>query len=179
MKFIRCTLYNRDNLSCAGRSQCISLGFSPTESGARFALYDHHLPDRFDAMNAHHIEIQADIERGCGLVDIDSRHTVDDAPRTAGFDVLETRDLSEQTGPSIPWYQPLVGSGLSLASFRSSRIGRWMTHGSLRALETLRITPPGTVHVLQNLNLCAVAIDEAGRLDIFTPMYYIHAREPT
>ncbi|MYK33771.1 MAG: hypothetical protein F4045_01265, partial [Chloroflexi bacterium] len=28
------------------------------------------------------------------------------------------------------------------------------------------------------LNLCADAMAEAGRLGIFTPMYFIHARKP-
>ena len=92
--------------------------------------------------------------------------------------MLETRDLSVQTGPSIPWYQRLAGSGFSLAGFRSSRIGRLVTHISLRVLETLRIAPKGSVRVSDMLNFCATAMAEAGRLGIFTPMYFIHARKP-
>ena len=83
-----------------------------------------------------------------------------------------------QTGPSVPWYQPLVGSGISFASFRSSRIGRFVTHNVLRALEALRMAPKGTVRVSETLNLCAVAMVEAGRLGIFSPMYLVHARKP-
>ena len=95
-----------------------------------------------------------------------------------GFEVLETRDLAVQTGPSIPWYQPLAGSGVSFATFRSSRTGRGVTHNSLRVLEALRIALKGSAHVAQTLNQCAVAMVEAGRLGIFTPMYFIHARKP-
>lgn len=124
------------------------------------------------------IQVMADVELGTGILDIPVRQTVDDALRSVGFEVLETRDLSVQTGLSIPWYQPLVGSGLSLASFRSSRVGRWVTHNTLRALETLHLAPKGTVRVSETLNLCAAAMAEAGRLAILTPMYFIHARKP-
>ena len=136
------------------------------------------MTDRFDAQDPHHVKIKADIELGGGVLEIDDRQTIDNALRSVGFEVLETRDLGIQTGPSIPWYQPLVGSGLSLAAFRSSRIGRWITHNSLRVLEALHIAPKGTVRVSQTLNLCAAAMAEAGRLGIFSPMYFIHARKP-
>lgn len=95
-----------------------------------------------------------------------------------GFRGAGSSRPSLQTGPSIPWYQPLVGSGLSLSSFRSSRVGRWVTHNTLRVLERLRVSPRGTVWVAETLNLCAAAMAEAGRLGIFTPMYLIHARKP-
>ena len=93
-------------------------------------------------------------------------------------EVLETRDLAVQAGPSIPWYQPLVGSGISFASFRSSTFGRWATHNTLKGLEALHIAHRGAVQVSDTLNLCAAALAEAGRLGIFTPMYFIQARKP-
>lgn len=136
------------------------------------------MTDRFDPGNAHHIRIKRDIELGSGLLEFAGFETVCDALRTVGFEILEARDLSVQPGPSIPRYQPLVGSGLSLATFRSSRIGRHVTHHALRALEALHIVPRGTVRVSETLNLCADALAEAGRLGIFTPMYFLHARKP-
>ena len=152
--------------------------FRLLKPGARFGVYEYCMTDRFDAGDPHHLRIKADLQLGGGLLVIDDRQTIDDALRSVGFEVLETRDLAEQTGPSIPWYQPLVGSGISLASFRSSRIGRWVTNNTLKALEALRIAPQGTVAVSETLNLCAAAMVEAGRLGIFTPMYFIHARKP-
>ncbi len=77
-----------------------------------------------------------------------------------------------------PWYQPLSGSGFSFASLRKSRFGRSITHNTLRVLEALRVVPKGTVRVSNVLNLCAVGMAEAGRLGIFTPMYFLHARKP-
>lgn len=52
------------------------------------------------------------------------------------------------------------------------------THQSLRAMETLRIAPQGSARVADALNLCADGMVEAGRLGIFSPMYFIHARKP-
>ena len=169
---IEATFHAPDKLSIYGEV------FRLLKPGACFAAYEYCLTDRFDASNPHHLKIKADIELGGGMHDIDNRNAVDDALRSVGFEVLEARDLSVQTGQSIPWYQPLVGSGLSLASFRSSSIGRFVTHNSLRVLEALHIVPKGTLRVSENLNLCAVAMAEAGQLGIFTPMYFIHARKP-
>lgn len=53
-----------------------------------------------------------------------------------------------------------------------------MTQSTLRAMEALRITPKGTARGAETLNLCADAMVQAGRLGIFTPMYFIHARKP-
>ncbi len=146
--------------------------------GACFGAYEYCMTDRFDPNNAEHLRIKADIEWGGALLDIDDFATVDDALRTVGFEVLETRNLIEQPGPQIPWYEPLTGSGVSFASFRSSKFGRAVTTNTLRLLETLRIVPRGSVNVSQKLNTCAAAMAEAGRLGIFTPMYFLHARKP-
>ena len=170
---IESTFHAPDKVSIYGEA------FRLLKPGASFAFYEYCLTDRFDASNPHHLKIKADIELGGGMHDIDYRHTVHDALRTVGFEVLETRDLAEQSGPSIPWYKPLVGEGLfSVAGFRSSSFGRFVIRNLLRVLEALRIVPKGSVRVAATLNLCAVAMAEAGRLGIFTPMYFIHARKP-
>ena len=120
--------------------------------GACFAAYEYCLTDRFDAHDPLHLKLKTDIELGGGILELDDRQTVDDALRSVGFEVLETRDLAVQAGPSIPWYQPLVGSGISFASFRSSKIGRVVTTNSLKALERARIAPQGTVRVAETWN---------------------------
>ena len=152
--------------------------FRLLKPGARFGVYEYCLTDRYDAENPQHRQLKADLELGGGLLNIDYRETVDDALRTVGFEVLETRDLAVQAGLSIPWYQPLVGSGISFASFRSSNFGRWATRNTLKVLEAVRIAPRGAVQTSDTLNLCAAAMAESGRLGIFTPMYFIHARKP-
>ena len=152
--------------------------FRVLKPGARFAAYEYCMTDRFDPQSPVQLKLKGEIELGGGLLNIDDPQTVVDALRSVGFEVLETRDLALQTGPSVPWYEPLVGSGISFASFRSSNVGRWVTLNSVRVLETLRIAPKGSVRVLETLELCAAALAEAGRLGIFTPMYFIHARKP-
>ena len=172
-------IYSIEGTCCApDKPSVYGEAFRLLKPGACMAIYEYCMTDRFDAEDPHHFRIKADIQLGGGLLVIDNRHEVDDALRTVGFEVLATRDLAIQTGPSIPWYEPLVGSGISVAAFRSSRVGRWTTQNLLRTLEALRIAPKGSVRVAETLNLGADAFVEAGLLGIFTPMYFIHARKP-
>ncbi len=152
--------------------------FRVLRPGGCFAAYDYCLTNRFDPENARHRKIKTNLEVGGALPDIAYPHQVDDALRQVGFELLEARDLSENPGPGVPWYQPLVGSRLSLAGFRRSPAGRMATHGTLRVLEALRIVPKGTLHVARLLDMCAAAMVESGRLGIFTPMYFVLARKP-
>ena len=121
---IEATCCAPDKLSAYGEA------FRLLKPGAYFANYEYCLTERFDALDPKHLEIKAGIELGGGLLDIDDKQTVDNALRTVGFEVLETRDLAIQTGPSIPWYEPLAGSGISVAAFRSFA-GRPLGHTEL------------------------------------------------
>ena len=152
--------------------------FRLLKPGGCLAVYEYCLTDRFDASDPYHRQLKADMEYAGGLPDIVRPHEVDDALREVGFELLDTRDLAAEAPPGIPWYQPLVGSGLSFTSIRSSTVGRRLTHGSLWLLEQARIVPRGTTHVSSLLNLAASAFAEAGRLGIFTPMYFFHASKP-
>ena len=157
---------------------CYSEVFRVLKPGGCFAAYEYCLTDRFDPDNRRHQQVKGDLEVGGALPDIPFSHQIDDALRQAGFELLEARDLNESAGPGIPWYQPLAGSRLSFAGFRSTRAGRIVTHGTLHLLEAFGVVPKGTVRVSGLLNLCATAMVAAGRLGIFTPMYLVHARKP-
>ena len=152
--------------------------FRLLKPGGRLGVYEYCLTDLFDAENPEHLKLKADMEHNGGLPDIARPHEIDDALRAVGFEILETRELAAAAPPGIPWYQPLVGSGLSFASFRSSAVGRRLTHGSLWLLERLRIVPRGTTRVSSLLNHAAATFAEAGRLGIFSPMYFLLARKP-
>ena len=98
--------------------------FRLLKPGGHFGVYEYIMTERFDPHDPNHVRIKADIQLGGAMLVIDDRQTVDSAFQTVGFEVLEARDLALQTGPSIPWYQPLAGSRLSFASFRSTAVGR-------------------------------------------------------
>ncbi len=96
------------------------------------------MTEKYDMENPTHRRLKEDIAQGGGLLVIDDAESIIGALNSVGFEAMENRDLSMQTGLSIPWHQPPVGSGLSLASFRSSGVGRWLTHHTLIGLEALR-----------------------------------------
>ncbi len=146
--------------------------------GGYFAAYEYCLTDRFDPSDPRHRRIKTDIEVGGALQDIPYPRQIDEAMRQVGFELLESRDLAANSDPGFPWYHSLVGSRFSVAGFRSSNIGRKVTHGTLQLLEALRIVPKGTVRVSGILNMCAAAMAESGRQGIFTPMYFVYARKP-
>ena len=146
--------------------------------GGCFGAYEYCMTDRYDPDDLWHQRLKSDIEYGGGLHGVAYPPEIDAALREVGFEVLETCDLADDPGPGLPWYQPLAGSGISMARLRSSSLGRWFTHRTLQVLETLRIVPQGTVEVSNMLNTAALAFVEAGRLGIFTPMYFLLARKP-
>lgn len=169
---IEATVHAPDKVGCYGEV------FRVLKPGGCFAAFEYCLTGRFDADNPRHRQIKNDLEVGGALPDIAFPHQVDDALRRVGFELLETGDLNEKAGPGIPWYEPLAGSPFSLASFRSSTAGRMTTQGTLQLLQALGVVPRGTVRVSRLLNLCAAALVAAGRLGIFTPMYFLCARKP-
>ncbi len=152
--------------------------FRVLKPGALLGVYEYCMTDLFDAQDAKMLKLKADMEHSGGLPFIARPREIEEAVRQAGFELLESCDLAAEAPPGIPWYQPLVGSGLSLASFRSSAVGRRLTHSTLWFLELLRIVPRGTTRVSSLLNLAAEVFAETGRLGIFTPMYFILARKP-
>ena len=146
--------------------------------GGLLAVYEYCLTDLYDDTNPDHRRLKSEMEHGGGLPDIARPHEVDAAIQNVGFDLIEARDLAAEAPPGIPWHQPLTGSGLSFARVRSSAAGRRLTHGSLWLLERLKLVPCGTTRVSSLLDLAAASLAEAGRLGIFTPMYFVLARRP-
>ena len=97
--------------------------------GARFAVYEWCLTDRYDANNPTHLTIKRDIESGDSLPDMISTHAVLDAVRRAGLTVEDSRDLAHSGDASTPWYLPLEGDGgLNVTSVRRSAPGRFVSN---------------------------------------------------
>lgn len=151
--------------------------FRLLKPGGRLAVYEYCMTDVFSPENHTHQKIKANIEYGGAVPPIPSPHEIDEAMVEVGFELIETRDLAiDPTG--IPWYQPLVGSGLSLARVRSSPVGRRVTAASLWVLERMKLVPSGTAKVANFLTLAGDAFAAGGQTGIFTPMYFILARKP-
>jgi sterol 24-C-methyltransferase len=147
------------------------------KSGGRFACVEWCTTARFDAADPSHCRIREAVAAGNGLVAICSVDEALAAARRAGFEVVEAADLA-LTG-DIPWYEPLAPRGISRASFRSSKLGRWCTNQAVGALELLRIAPRGSRTVAVFLSEAADALVEAGEAGIFTPLFLMVVQKPS
>jgi sterol 24-C-methyltransferase len=75
--------------------------------------------------------------------------------------VLETQDLCLTA--EVPWYDPLDTGKLSLSSFRTSAIGRFITRNMVWGLEKVGIVPKGSCEVSSFLETGADALVEGGK----------------
>jgi len=145
--------------------------------GARFASCDWVMTEAFNAADAAHVQCKEDICLGNGLPDLRRSADAVDALCAAGFVVEEAYDLAE--GSQIPWYDPIdKDRPLSASGFRTTRVGRTLTHYMVSALETLRMAPPGSTSVSSFLVKGADALVAGGKKAIFTPMFFTLARKP-
>ncbi len=151
--------------------------FRTLKSGALFAGYEWCLTDQYQPGNAEHERVKLGVERGDSLPDLVHTSEIDKSLKDVGFELLETKDLLTEGHPETPWYEPLR-SGVSLQGFRNSRAGAFLTHQVVRVLETLKLSPKGTVDTHEMLRRAQKALVESGELGIFTPMYFFLARKP-
>lgn len=163
--------------------------FGVLRPGGVFGVYEWAMTDRYDDGDARHRACRLAIERGDGIARMPTAREAVEAVRAAGFELLEAEDLAERFADGVdpaPWYWPLDGGGWRYASgvwdvvgtFRMSKWGRWLAHGILGALETLRLAPPGTKKTGDNLAQAAEALVLGGKERLFTPMFLMVARKP-
>jgi sterol 24-C-methyltransferase len=145
--------------------------------GACFAGYEWCLTDRYNPGDPHHRWIKAEIEEGTGLPDLATEPEVIQALEAAGFEVVDFRDRAPESDPGTPWYHALAGHDLSLRSLPRTPVGRWLTKGTVRLLELLRVAPRGTGAVSALLNRSADALVAGGQTGVFTPMFYFLVRK--
>ena len=152
--------------------------FRVLRPGGSFGGYDWCLTEAFDGRDARHLRMKTDIIRGNGLPDIALASEVCMSLETAGFELLDARDLAPESDPETPWYRPLQGRDLSLGSIPRTPVGRALTNLALRIGEKLRVVPEGTRAVSTFLNRAADSLVEGGGTGIFTPLFYFLARKP-
>jgi sterol 24-C-methyltransferase len=147
------------------------------KNGAHFAGYEWCMTGRFDPENPEQRDIKQCIEEGDALPDLGSMSDVLDACTSAGFEVLESRDMAETSDSETPWYLPLAGR-FSISGFKHTKSGRFLTQKLVQVLEATRVAPQGSSAVSAFLNRTAAALVKGGETGIFTPMFYFHVRKP-
>ena len=104
---------------------CYGEVFRVLKPGGFFAAYEYALTPRFDPKNPLHLRTKTDLETGGALQDIADPRQIDDALRQVGFELLESRNLAENPGPGLPWYQPLPVRGYLLPAFAVQMRDAW------------------------------------------------------
>ncbi len=158
---------------------CYSEIFRVLKPGGCFASCDWVMTDKFDDGSAEHRQCKEDICLGNGLPDLRRAADALLALRAAGFEVIEAHDLGESS--EIAWYDPIDKDrplSLSVSGFRTTSVGRRLTHYMVSALERARLAPPGSTAVSSFLVKGADALVAGGKQRIFTPMYFTLARKP-
>jgi len=135
------------------------------------------MTDLYDKTNPKHVDIKEGIEKGNSLPELAIWHEVDDAMKEAGFELVESKDLSPTSDKKTPWHLPLSGS-LSISGFKHTRWGRWCTHKMVSWLEWAHIAPKGTTEVSKILMDTADQLVLGGETNVFTPLWFILGRKP-
>lgn len=136
------------------------------------------MTDSYDPNNAEHRRIKENFELGYGLPEMITAEKVCQSMRTAGFELLETKDRAMDSDPSRPWYWPLTGTGSSLRGLARSPVARFVIPRALGMAERLGIVPRETRKVSEVLNVGADATVEGGRTGILSALYFVLARKP-
>ena len=152
--------------------------FRVLRPGAVFAGYDWCVTPLYDGAAPEHRDLKRRIEYGNAISGIASFSDIADGLRAAGFELIEARDRAPDADPATPWYRPLEGHGLTLRGLPRTVLGRKITSAAIRVLEAARAVPRGSWAVQNVLNIAADSLTAAGRLGIFTPMYFHKARKP-
>jgi sterol 24-C-methyltransferase len=146
--------------------------------GGVFGGYEWCLIDRYDARDPDHRRLKSALEVGASLPDIATTGAVVEALKTAGFQVLESRDGAGDSDPETPWYRSLQGRDMTLGSLPRTPLGRSVANLVTRAGEAARLFPAGTREVSDLLNAAADNLVEAGVRGIFSPLFFFLARKP-
>ena len=110
------------------------------------------------------------------MPDIRTKLEVKEALKSVGFELVEATDLAEQE-TDVPWYSSLQGHW-TLADFKTTPVGRWCTHVSLRGMEMIGLAPKGSTATHTMLCKGADGLVQGGLKGIFTPMYLIVVQKP-
>ena len=153
--------------------------FRVLKRGALFWGQEMCMTDKFDPNDSRHLAVQRDLMHGIALKDIATMNEVNRALETAGFQVIEGKDLDVKEGLTTPWYQPMETWTMSLGNaLHRIPLGRKALIGASKLAEVLRVLPKGSADVVPLMYRTANAYVAGGRAGIFTPLYCFLARKP-
>jgi len=115
------------------------------------------------------------LKEGSGVANLVDVNTFHAAIRSAGLEIVDYRDRAKDS--VIPWHS-LLQPQWAVSDFKSTPIGRWLTHVMLSVFELVRLAPHGSVEVHRTLCKGADGLVAGGIEGIFTPMYMVVARKP-
>ncbi|KAI9314697.1 S-adenosyl-L-methionine-dependent methyltransferase [Obelidium mucronatum] len=151
--------------------------FRVLKPGGLFGSYEWCTTDKYDESNLEMKRVIHLYEEGNSISKLYTISQCIAALKTVGFEILETKDLADPESSELtfdPWYAPMDSNGV----FTRTPIGRRFMKAMLWTLEAIRVVPEGTVQVSSLLTSAGDNGLEAGKLGIFTPMFYCLVRKP-
>ena len=143
--------------------------------GSVFCSYEWCLTPLYDDANPEHRRIREGIEKGNAIASLCTYDEIKEAVLAAGFELIDAKDRTPECDGEVPWYSPLAD--LSLRTLVRTGAGRTITNALTGVLEKVGLAPKGTRAVSTLLNGGADALVAGGKIGIFTPMYFVHARK--
>lgn len=158
--------------------------FRVLKPGGVFGVYEWLMTDEYDNSNPRHREIRLGIEQGDGISNMVSISEGLRAIKAAGFELELHEDLAQRQD-ARPWYYPLDGDLRQAGSLgdivtiaRMTKLGRFVAHNTIGALERVGLMPKGTKKTADSLALAADCLVAGAKERLFTPMYLMVARKP-
>lgn len=164
--------------------------------GARFVSYEWVSTPLYDAGNRGHVKLIDEIVIGNGLPDMRTWAQAEAAGSSAGFRLIESRDLAcTPLEKATPWWrdaglgsiaQPNAPEGFAINPWYA-RLGRsrrlFTLFASFNAVlvwvaEKLRVAPKGMSEIHRMLMDTAFALIDGGEAGIFTPMHMLVFEKP-
>ncbi|KFK38047.1 hypothetical protein AALP_AA3G063200 [Arabis alpina] len=156
--------------------ECYKEIYRVLKPGKHFAFHEWCLTDAFNPNNDEHKKIKKEIETDYALPELRPATKCLEAMKQAGFEVICDKNLAKDS--PVPWYLPVDASQFSLFSLRVSPVGRFLTHILIKVLECVRIFPEGTHRIQTMLEKATSELVNAGKKEIFTPIYFVLAQKP-
>ena len=153
--------------------------FRILKPGALFWGQEFCMTDRFDPDDPDHRIIQRDLIHGIALGHLPVMGEVDSALESAGFEIVEARDLAvPSNGSATPWYRPLETRHGIIGAVAGTFLGRKAYAAAFRFAELVGYFPKGSAEVVRFMERTADAYVAGGRTGTFTPLYCFLARKP-